>query len=125
MLLYDAKRDMVVVLCGEHWLSVDRNLCGGTLEGVWSEEKGDWVSFEPPTDGVRDAPKVEVVDPEGWKRERGWFDESEDEEAEQEIYWDEMDARPAANVLRDIVCWYHELVETPGGAVWDAGTEWE
>jgi hypothetical protein len=34
------------------------------------------VWFESPTDGVRDAPKVEVVDPEGWKRERGWFDES-------------------------------------------------
>jgi hypothetical protein len=138
MLLYDAKRDMVVVFCGDEWLSVDRNLRGGGLEGEWSEEKGDWVWFESPTDGVRDGPRVEVADPEGWKTERSWFDEEEDEEeddddegededeeAEQEIYWDEMDGRPAADVLRDVVRWYHELVETPGGAIWDTGTEWD
>ena len=35
-----------------------------------------------------------------------------------------MDALLATDVLRDVVRWYHELVVTPGGDVWDAGTAW-
>lgn len=35
-----------------------------------------------------------------------------------------MNGRPAGNVLRDIVKWYHELIETPGGGSCSGG-EWD
>lgn len=91
-----------------------------------------------PRDGVQVGPILEIADPEEWKKQRGWYDENgdddedeedeseggeEDEELEQEIYWDEMDARPAAKVLRGVMRWYHELVEIPGGALECAGSE--
>lgn len=41
--------------------------------------------------------------------------EDEDDGDEQGSSWDEMASRPAGRVLRDIVRWYHDLVETPGG----------
>ena len=72
-----------------------------------------------------------VWDEEGeGEQEQNGVDEDEaecdgsDEEAEDEdegdgsdgegAHWDEMSSRPAGRVLRDIVRWYHELIETPG-----------
>lgn len=39
--------------------------------------------------------------------------EDEEDEADDVNDWDEMEARPASNVLRDIIRWYRELVEVP------------
>jgi hypothetical protein len=50
-------------------------------------------------------------------------DEDEDEDEEEENRWDEMDARPAPNVLRDIARWYRQLIEVPGGGEY-SGCEW-
>lgn len=80
MLLYDAKRDMLVVFCGEQWVSVDRNLREGPLSVKWSEEKGDRVWFESPRDGVQVGLTGEIAHPEEWKRQRGWYDENEDDD---------------------------------------------
>lgn len=38
----------------------------------------------------------------------------EEEDKEEQGYWGGMDGRPAPDVLRDIVQWYEELIETPG-----------
>jgi len=43
-------------------------------------------------------------------------DEIEEEDEEEESHWNEMDARPALNVLRDIARWYRQLIEVPGEA---------
>lgn len=51
-------------------------------------------------------------------------DEDEDEDEEEENRWDEMDARPAPNVLRDIARWYRQLIEAPGGGEY-SGSEWD
>lgn len=85
-----------------------------------------------------------VWDEEGeGEQEQNGVDEDEaecdgsDEEAEDEdegdgsdgegAHWDEMSSRPAGRVLRDIVRWYHELIETPGGGEQSAqsGGGWE
>ena len=46
----------------------------------------------------------------------GYDDEEEDDECSEREggVWDEMDSRSAGDVLRDIIRWFHELVETPG-----------
>ena len=104
--------------------SRDRNLKEGWLS--WERVDGRYVCFETPVDGRKDLPRVEVVDQEEYWRLKARHDaEEEDEEKEeeeeeeeekrkQEIYWDEIDARPAGNVLRDIIRWYRELVDLPG-----------
>ncbi|KAK7433043.1 hypothetical protein QQZ08_000516 [Neonectria magnoliae] len=49
-------------------------------------------------------------------------DNNEDTEDSEGIY-DETDSRPAGEVLRDIVRWYHDLTETPGGGE-NSGPRW-
>ncbi|KAK7416173.1 hypothetical protein QQX98_005370 [Neonectria punicea] len=49
-------------------------------------------------------------------------DNNEDTEDSEGIY-DEADSRPAGEVLRDIVRWYHDLTETPGGGE-NSGSRW-
>ena len=117
----------------------DRNLKEGRVFEEWVEEGGTRVSkwFEEPLDGRKDVPLVEVVDLEEWRRQHGWYNweeagdshdhrgcecgeeekeekqEEEEEELEKVNEWDYMDARPAGNVLRDMIRWYRELVEVP------------
>ncbi|KAM0329997.1 hypothetical protein ACHAQA_004166 [Verticillium albo-atrum] len=42
-------------------------------------------------------------------------DDSEDDDPQGDNVWDDMDSRPAPNVLRDMVLWYENLTELPGG----------
>ncbi|KAK0634192.1 hypothetical protein B0T14DRAFT_576691 [Immersiella caudata] len=56
---------------------------------------------------------------EGWD---GEYDE-DDEEPGDENMWDDMEARSAPSVLGDIVRWYRELKELPGGE--KDGFQWE
>jgi hypothetical protein len=48
---------------------------------------------------------------------------SDDDNLEDYNNWDEMKGRPASNVLRDIVRWYENLTELPGGGEL-SGREW-
>ncbi|OIW29093.1 hypothetical protein CONLIGDRAFT_670792 [Coniochaeta ligniaria NRRL 30616] len=50
-------------------------------------------------------------------------DEDSEDDEEDENYWDEMDARPAPDVLRDIARWYRQLIRVPGGGDHSYG-EW-
>jgi hypothetical protein len=43
-------------------------------------------------------------------------DDDEEDDDEEEDYWDERDARPAGNVLRDTDHWYPELLELPASS---------
>ena len=139
---YDAQRH-VLFFVEINWAqnhNCDRNLKEGRVFEEWVEEGGTRISkwFEEPLDGRKDVPLVEVVDIEEWRRQHGWYDreeagdsddqrgcergeeeeeeeqEEEEEELEPENEWDYMDARPAGNVLRDMIRWYRELVEVPG-----------
>lgn len=51
-------------------------------------------------------------------------DEEDEEDEKEQGYWGEVDGRPAPAVLRDMVKWYEELIETPGGAD-DTPAEWD
>ncbi|KAK0648574.1 hypothetical protein B0T16DRAFT_408426 [Cercophora newfieldiana] len=51
-------------------------------------------------------------------------EEDEDTEMEDENVWDDMDARPAPDVLKDVIRWYRELKEMPGGGE-HGGAEWD
>ncbi|KAK4107810.1 hypothetical protein N656DRAFT_849171 [Canariomyces notabilis] len=52
-------------------------------------------------------------------------EENEDEEEEGSYWWSvEGDGRSAPDVLRDMVTWYEELVETPGGSGGDTPPQW-
>ena len=60
-------------------------------------------------------------DGDEWSVSEGEDDE-EEEEADQERYFDYLDARAAGAVLRDIISWYRELVDIPGCSTHDE--EW-
>lgn len=84
---------------------------GGDENGEQVTQEGEENAGEEEEGGS--GGKCEDEDEEG--------DEEEDEEEEEEEnYWDERDARPAGDVLRDVNRWYHELVELPGGGENDA-----
>lgn len=148
LMMYDAERHVVHLLGDFAEGSWDHNLDEGTVFQEWSEERGEEVWYYAPVDGRTDLPLVEVADIEEWRRKAGWYGEEKEEdeggegseggedgcdggcedegreaEDEQEIYWDEMKARPAGRVLRDIVRWYHELAEIPGDGR-NGGAEW-
>jgi hypothetical protein len=137
MLLYDAKRHVIGIFDSENSGSGDRNLLGGCVFSTtdedgkeryykWWDGKEEECSAEEwekkQTAGNEedeeeyDAGADECEDDEDEEEEEEEEEESEDEEAH---YWDEMDARPAPSVLRDIIRWYHELVELPGNGECD------
>ena len=118
-----------------------------------SNRLSDCSWFEEPLDGRKDVPLVEGVDIEEWRRQHGWYDreeagdsddqrgcecgeeeeeeeqEEEEEELEQVNEWNYMDARPAGNVLRDMIRWYRELFEVPGCSCdqedgWEGREDW-
>ena len=66
----------------------------------------------------------EGEDDEAEEDEEEYDEEDEDDDyPEDENHWDDMDGRPAPAVLRDIVRWYRELKELPGGE--KSGWEWD
>ncbi|KAK3897434.1 hypothetical protein C8A05DRAFT_19805 [Staphylotrichum tortipilum] len=130
VILYDAKRHVVGIFNPNDGGSSDRNLPDwwfmqtgedGTeryfrrFDGVETEcSKEEWEEADRER---REAEEAEEDDGEEGDEEEDDDDDDDDEEEEEEEdenYWDEMDARPAAKVLRDIIRWYHELVELPG-----------
>lgn len=97
VIIYDARKHCIGILDQESGGSSDHNInIYVTQEEEEEEEEEDYEEDE----------------------------EDKDSEEEEGLY-DEMPSRPAGYVLRDIVQWYNELIELPGGGSntmieWDA-----
>jgi hypothetical protein len=135
-LLYDAKRHVVGIYNQMDVGSSDPNLYEGVVfsteneagERIYvknredgTEERCDVSEWEKQVNGTGDDSEDEEEDEEDGDGDQdegdGGEDQNDDEEDEEEEdinHWDEMDARPAGNVFRDIIRWYHELFEIPG-----------
>lgn len=143
LIVYDAKRHILGVFPDDGYANTERNRFEGRVYSTWNENgealyykykrggleeecgEEEWDKYleelaAEDDDGDGDADETDSGYGEEEEEEE---EEEEDDEDEQENYWDEMDARPAGNVLRDIIRWYHELVETPGGGE-NCGEEW-
>ncbi|KJZ76373.1 hypothetical protein HIM_04102 [Hirsutella minnesotensis 3608] len=139
-IIYDARQHRIGIF-GQMtcWSSTDRNVHEGWRmireddgdSGLSNETgHGDDASSEGDASDIQVAENGhgQVSDDEGLSEndtamedeedgeDQGESDESEEEdEDEEEVDCDNMDARPAANVLRDIIRWYYDLSEVPGG----------
>ncbi len=142
VILYDAKRHVIGIFDPIYGGSSDHNLREGAFyrededgttthfksrDGVdieISKEEWDRLSREQQEERERLEEELEEEE-EGGEGEDGEEESDEDgeddEEEEDENHWDEMDSRPAAKVLRDIIRWYHQLDELPGCGEMDSG----
>ena len=120
VLVYDAKRHAVGIVDLVYGGSGDLNLREGVSYTTTCEGGVEKVRYWRTRDGENEECSVEEWEKQlaVWKLEAEERRREEDEEGEEEEKdandWDEMDARPAPNVLRDIIRWYHELIELPG-----------
>ncbi|KAK4040850.1 hypothetical protein C8A01DRAFT_45872 [Parachaetomium inaequale] len=119
VLIYDAKRHVVGMFEGESDGSCDPNLYEGVIFQKLDDDGQVLSCFKRREDGTEeecDAPDWDNISDEEDDEEEDEEEEDEDGDGDEDInHWDEMDSRPAGNVLRDIIRWYRELVETPGG----------
>lgn len=139
-LVYDARRHVMGMYCQEGFDSTDRNLHDQTPSISGDEDVDDTDASDREDQGTHDATDktdkedngddtektdIESHTEEGSASEQ-WEDEGPDGEnlADEENPWDEMEARPAPKVLRDIVRWYEELIELPGDGEY-SGTDWD
>ncbi|KFZ02678.1 hypothetical protein V500_00030 [Pseudogymnoascus sp. VKM F-4518 (FW-2643)] len=131
VIIYNARNHCIWIYDQESGGSTDHNLLEGCKvfsreEYERSQEESREVS-EASGEGEEDEEEG-GDDEDGEYDEGGQDDEDEDEDEDEENtdeFYDENDGRPAANVLRDIIKWYHELIELPGdgdesGALWDS-----
>ena len=107
---------------------VEEGLVGEEEREGREEEEEDKVGEDDGDDGDGGDEEDEDEDDDEGEGEGEDEDEDEgegeeDEDEEDESYWYEMDGRAAPNVLRDMVKWYEELSEVPGGAD-DTPGEW-
>jgi len=135
IVIYDAKRHVVGIYDHESMWSFDRNLDEGKIfmTTTTHEEGGAWMEttryFR-----ILENKTEEECGVEEWERQQirgGGDDEDQGQngQGDQEgpldkNQWDEMQARQAPNVLRDIARWYRELIEVPGGGE-HSGGRWE
>jgi hypothetical protein len=143
VLVYDARRHVVMIFDQMNCGSCDRNLYEGAVFSMEGED-GRVRYFRKREDGTEEeceggegggeedgeegeeggGEEEEEVGGDEDEDEDDDDDEDEDDEEEEENYWDERDARPAGNVLRDIDRWYRELIELPGYGETD-GFSWD
>jgi len=122
VILYDAKRHVIGIFHGEGGGSSDRNLWEGVLDRPDADGTERYFKSRDSVETELSKEEWEVLsrkqqeeEDEEWDEDDEEEDEEEEEEEEMDInHWDEMDSRPAGKVLRDIVRWYHELIELPG-----------
>lgn len=103
VIIYDARKHCVGMFDHESCGSTDRNL------------------HAPREVDMQDMSEDEDEDEDGDEDE----DEDEEDSEDAECHYDEMDSRPAGDVLRDIVHWYHELIEMPGLGGDNSWGEWD
>ncbi|KAF7550318.1 hypothetical protein G7Z17_g5789 [Cylindrodendrum hubeiense] len=143
VIIYSAKKHCIWILDQESGGSYDHGLRGlltNYISKEDSEEEGsDWETEEGESEQGTERSEEDVEDSDEDKeesnqgadsREEGTEgsdedakDSDEDMEDSEGIY-DEADSRPAGEVLRDIIRWYHDLTETPGGGE-NSGSQWE
>ncbi|KAL2210351.1 hypothetical protein CC79DRAFT_1365744 [Sarocladium strictum] len=128
-LVYDARKHVIGMYCQEGFDSTDRNLRDQTPASSIDEDMEETGEDESEGEDTPDA--TQESQKEGDNDDSQMTDvEEEDTPSEQSEDdeggnpWDEMEARPAHKVLRDIVRWYESLDELPGvgersGADWD------
>ncbi|KAK4099597.1 hypothetical protein N658DRAFT_560318 [Parathielavia hyrcaniae] len=132
VILYDAKRHVVGIFDQLYPGSYDHNKTEGVIQGYLPGTEHMYFICK---DGIETP--CDVFEWEKYVNEQGTDSDSDgeedgeeeadsdaDEEDEDKNIWNEMEGRPARRVLRDIVRWYHELRETPGGGE-NAGAEWD
>lgn len=116
-------RSVISYNARRHWIAICDDESGGSTDHT------RWLSVEAVDngrdEGKEDGPGLEQTSEDETDSEGGEMDENEDEDEDEDEddessdeeggNWDEMDSRPAGDVLRDIVRWYHDLIETPGG----------
>lgn len=145
-LVYDARRHVIGMYCQEGFDSTDRNLHDRTPSISGDEVVVDSDTEDEETQGTPDAADksdkedndndTQMIEIESHTEEDSaseqWEDEGSDEGSDEESdeanlaegnTWDEMEARPAPKVLRDIVRWYEQLIELPGDGEY-SGTDW-
>ncbi|PGH19540.1 hypothetical protein AJ80_03876 [Polytolypa hystricis UAMH7299] len=149
-IIYSAKKHQIWIIDQEFWGTTDPVLCrtwyDGSKMGSSEDEASDSEEFVvvnraevvrsqeekagSEQGSVESKQGTEGV--EGTQTEEGTVEgeietiesESEEDTADSEGDYDDLRSRPAGEVLRDIVRWYHELKETPGGGE-NTGVEWE
>lgn len=106
-------RSVIFYNSRKHWVAIiDQEYEGTTDHNI---DEGRIPIDEDDEDAARDQ---DIGKGEEGGGEEDGVDEDEDKDDDSDDEgrsWDELTSRPAGNVLRDIVRWYHELVETPGG----------
>ncbi|KFY41428.1 hypothetical protein V494_03006 [Pseudogymnoascus sp. VKM F-4513 (FW-928)] len=130
VIIYSAKYHRIWILDHESGGSADHNINEGFLsaeehERLQEERKKEEESNGGVSEDEEDEEdEEEEEDEEDEEDDEDGEDEDEDDEDEDNSNWDKDSGRPAGKVLRDIVKWYHELIELPGdgdeaGPVWD------
>lgn len=125
-------RSVIFYSSREHWVAIFDQECMGSTDHNIHEGRiltsDEYTSWLEEGEGEQDPDGVDEneLESDGDNEE----DEEEDEgdgRGSEGAHWDEMSSRPAGRVLRDIIRWYHELVETPGGGEQSAqsGEAWE
>jgi hypothetical protein len=120
VILYDAKRHVIGMFDQESGGSTDPNVGDGAVSVGDDEDMGDWESDDGEGNDDNDSDD-DAADEEN-DSDNGDDDEGADDDDNENIY-DEMDARPAPDVLRDMVRWFEDLTEHPGDGD-DSGREW-
>jgi hypothetical protein len=127
VIIYDARKHRIGILDQESCGSTDHNLYEGwTAVQETGEDEDDACRDEKKGEDEDDEEKMEENEEEVDYDEEEDEDDNDDKEEDSDGFegpYDEMDSRPAGNVLRDIVRWYHELIEIPGGGE-ASGSEW-
>lgn len=116
-------RSVIFYNSREHWIAIIDQECDGSTDHNLHEGRiipnDEFGSWHEEGEGEQDPDGVDEDELEGdGDGEEGEEDEEEDEDDGSDgegNHWDEMSGRPAGRVLRDIIRWYYELVETPGG----------
>ncbi|KAF6785548.1 hypothetical protein CSOJ01_15581 [Colletotrichum sojae] len=136
-LIYDARKHVIGMFNQMDYVSTDPHI-HERVTGFFDEE--EFLRMDEEERRVRETKKFaadddngdesETMDEEDDDTDDGGeeddeidTDDGDDDWEDDENVWDEMDARPADTVLRQMVAWYEGLAELPGGGE-RSGREW-
>ncbi|KPM46184.1 hypothetical protein AK830_g244 [Neonectria ditissima] len=129
VIIYSAKSHRIWILDQESGRSYDRGLRAllgdEPIKDESEEEEGSWDTDENESEGEKSESGQETAESDGERYESDQGTEGGDEDVEDsDGFYDEADSRPAVEVLRDIIRWYHDLTEMPGGGE-NSGSLWD
>lgn len=125
-LIYDSRRHVLGIFGQMDSGSSDPN-----LDEEWVEDRDDSNAGTPGASGDIEHQRDDTDEDNGEEEEQGSneedlvsendressddaLDDDSEDESDVENYWDEMDARSAPKVLRDINTWFKDTTELPG-----------